>query len=250
MRSPTSLPATEAACSSRLASGREPVDPGRQHRLHAGRHAGVLDRPRQPVGAALALEVAGLGELADDLLDEERVAGGALVDQLGEAVERGVLAGQVAQQLARVGRAQRLQRDLAVVGGPAQSALVLGPEVDDDQRLGALDRGEAARRASPRCPRRSSAGPRSGRRSARAGWARGRAGRRSPRSARWRASALSWGSRAVGVGDAEEVEEQRQVLGEVGIEQQGAAGDLLAHDPLAGRRRRCRSRRAASAAPA
>ena len=52
----------------------------------------------QAVGAALALQVAGLGQLADDLLDEEGVALRALVDQLAEPVERGVLAGQVAQQ--------------------------------------------------------------------------------------------------------------------------------------------------------
>ena len=89
----------------------EPVDPRGEHRLHAGRHAGVLDRPRQPVGAALALQVAGLGQRPDDLLDEERVAVGALVDQLAETVQRGVVAGQVAQQLRRVGRAERLQRD-------------------------------------------------------------------------------------------------------------------------------------------
>ena len=38
--------------------------------------------------------------------------------------------------------------------------------------------------------------------------------------------------RPVGVGNPEEVEEQGQVLGEVGIEEQGAAGDFLAHDPL------------------
>ena len=53
-----------------------------------------------------------------------------------------------------------------------------------------------------------------------------------PRSARCRASALSCGSGRCGIGNAEEVEEQRQVLGEVGVEQQRAAGDLLAHDPL------------------
>ena len=38
--------------------------------------------------------------------------------------------------------------------------------------------------------------------------------------------------RPLGVGDAEEVEEQRQVLGEAGVEQQRAAGDLLARQLL------------------
>ena len=88
------MPITAAACSSALAAV-EPVDSGREDRLDGGGHAGVLDRLGQPVGAALALEVAGLDQLADDLLDEERVAAGSLVDQLGETVERGVAAGQV-----------------------------------------------------------------------------------------------------------------------------------------------------------
>ena len=40
------------------------------------------------------------------------------------------------------------------------------------------------------------------------------------------------GHGAVGVGDAEEVEEQRQVLGELGIEEQRPPGDLLAGEPV------------------
>ena len=111
---PSSLPTTEATWSSALASGPSRSIRAARIACTVGRHAGVLDRARQPVGAALALQVAGLGQLADDLLDEERVALGALVDQLAEAVERGVLAGQVAQQLQRVRLAERLERDLAV----------------------------------------------------------------------------------------------------------------------------------------
>ena len=95
-----------------LGVGVEPVDAGGEDRLHGDRHTRVLDRAHQAVGAALALEVAGLGQLADDLLDEERVALGALVDRLVEPVQRGVLAGQVAQQLAGVLARQRLQGDL------------------------------------------------------------------------------------------------------------------------------------------
>ena len=52
----------------------EAVDASGEDRLHGCRHAGLLDRADQAVGAALALEVAGLDQLADDLLDEERVA--------------------------------------------------------------------------------------------------------------------------------------------------------------------------------
>ena len=109
-----------------MASGLEPVDAGGEDRLHGGRHAGVLDRAGEAVGAALALQVAALGQLADDLLDEERVALGALVDQLAEPVERGVLAGQVAQQLAGVRLAERLERDLPVGGLALQGGVYSG----------------------------------------------------------------------------------------------------------------------------
>ena len=44
-----------------LGIGLEAVDPGGEDRLHGDRHAGVLDRRHQAVGAALALQVAGLG---------------------------------------------------------------------------------------------------------------------------------------------------------------------------------------------
>ena len=91
-----------------LGGGVEAVDAGGEDRLHGDRHLGVLDRPDQAVGAALALEVPGLGQLAHDLLDEEGVALGAGVDRLVEAVQRRILAGQVAQQLAGVLAGQRL----------------------------------------------------------------------------------------------------------------------------------------------
>ena len=93
--------------------------------------------------------------------------------------------------------------------------------------FGAGDRGDQAGQHRRRCPRRSSAGPR-------APGPASCAGRRVDEAAddpaqrplaRLRAHLRH---RPLGIGDAEEVEQQRQVLGEPGIEQQRAAGDLLA----------------------
>ena len=56
--------------------------------------------------------------------------------------------------------------------------------------------------------------------------------------------------RPLGVGDAEEVEDQRQVLGEGRVEQQRAAGDLLPRELLGVAGRRSRRRSAASAGSA
>ena len=53
----------------------------------------------QPVAAAVAFEVPVLDERLDDLLYEERVAAGAITDQLAEAVQRRVRPEQVGEQL-------------------------------------------------------------------------------------------------------------------------------------------------------
>jgi hypothetical protein len=175
--------------------------------------------------------VARFGQRADDLLDEERIAGRALVDQLREALQRAVLAGQVAQQLAGVVGAERRQRDLAVVRRPGPVRLVLGAEVDQSQRLRSLQRGEQLveqhlralvqpvqvldhgdDRLAPVRGAHQPADDAAQRPLARLG--------------------AELGEGAVGVGDAEEVEEERQLVGELGVEQQRSPGDLLAHDPF------------------
>ena len=76
----------------------------------------LVDRSHQPVGAALALEVSRLDQRLHDLLDEERVAAGALADQLGQPVERGIGAEQVAEHLLDRLGPERRQGELAVVG--------------------------------------------------------------------------------------------------------------------------------------
>ncbi len=215
-----------------LVGGVEAVDAGGKDRLDVGRHPRALHRPGQPVAAALALQPSGLGQLADDLLDEERVAGGTLVDWLLETVQRGVLAGDVAQHLARVSRSERSEGDAAVGGSGAPGGLVFGPVVDHQQRLGAADRLDQVgqhplaalvdpvqvldhdhdRVAPHRRARQPADDP---------------AQRPLPRLA---ADLRRW---PVGIGDTEEVEQQRQVASEVGIEQQRPPGD-----PFAGRPRR------------
>ena len=212
-RSPTSLPTTEATWSRLLGVGAEAVDPGGEDRLHGGRHAGVLDRPRQPVGAALALEVAALGQLADDLLDEEGVAlrcarGSARRGRPARGPRR---PGRAAARACR--RAERLQRDRAVGRRAAQAASYSGRKLTTPASACPRPR-RSARRASRRWPRRSSAGPRP-----RATTVLRRSGALTRRQTTPPQRPLArlgahLRQRAVGVGDAEEVEEQRQVVGE------------------------------------
>ena len=52
----------------------EAVDARGKDRVDSRRHRDVVDLRHEPVAARLALERSGLGELADDLFDEERVA--------------------------------------------------------------------------------------------------------------------------------------------------------------------------------
>src|SRR5262249_60560955 len=59
----------------------ETVDASREHRLDRGRDLQLLERAPQPVVAGAALEDSPLDQRSGDLLGEERVAAGALVDQ-------------------------------------------------------------------------------------------------------------------------------------------------------------------------
>src|SRR5215207_7636688 len=102
----TSLPITAAACSRAFAVATRGED-----RLDGRGDAGIRDGLGQAVGPSPALQVTGLDQLADDLLDEERVAAGALADHLVEPVQRWVVAGEVGQQLPGGLGTERHQRD-------------------------------------------------------------------------------------------------------------------------------------------
>ena len=156
-----SLPITAAACSTAFSRCAEPVDARREHGLHARRHRRVLDRAREPVGAALALEAAGLDQRLDHLLDEERVARGPLADQLRQPVERGVGAEQVGEQLARSprGRAGR-GRSAGSTTSTSTAAWYSGRKLTTVEAARALDSPRPGWRGTPRSPGRASAGPR------------------------------------------------------------------------------------------
>src|SRR5262249_55964480 len=97
------------------------------------------DGPRQPIGAAVADQIARLNQLPDHLFDEEWVAPRPLMDELGEAVEGWVISGEVGEQLLRGVGAERDEREAAVNGGVRPFRLIFGPEVHQQQGGGSLD---------------------------------------------------------------------------------------------------------------
>jgi hypothetical protein len=68
-------------------------------RLDGQRDRSLADLARQPIRAAIAVEYTLLGQSLHDLLDEERLASGALANQLGEPVKRRIAPEQRSQQL-------------------------------------------------------------------------------------------------------------------------------------------------------
>ncbi len=73
------------------------VDAGGQDRLHGGRHLHLLDFAGEAVVAARAREHLGLGEGVHALLEEERVALGALDQELLQRAQARIVAQQRAQ---------------------------------------------------------------------------------------------------------------------------------------------------------
>jgi hypothetical protein len=118
---------------------REPVDARGQHRLHGARDHDRVDRPDQAVGALRPGEVPGLDQRLHRLLDEERVAARPLLDALRQARERRVGTEEIAQQLADRVRGERLEGDLPAVGSVQPVGLVLGPVADEHERARAGD---------------------------------------------------------------------------------------------------------------
>ena len=173
----------------------------------------------------------GLDQLADDLLDEERVARRALVDRLLEPVERRVLADEVAQQLVRVRWLQRLQRERGVDRRAVPLVRELGPEVDHGEGARPFHRGDQlGQHRVARLVHPVQVLDHQHHRVATVGGVDQAADDPAQRPCpRLRAHLRH---RAVGVGDAEEVEDQRQLLDQLRIEQQRASGDLLAGDAL------------------
>ena len=70
----------------------EPIDARGQERLHRLRKSEGIDRRHQAIGAALPDEAPGRRQRVHHLFGEERVAPGALADEIGHLTERAVRA--------------------------------------------------------------------------------------------------------------------------------------------------------------
>ena len=166
----------------------------------------------EAIGALGAVEAPGFGQRLDDLLSEERIAGRALADALGESRHRWVGAKEVEEQLAARLRAKRQERQLEVVRVLHPAGVVLGAEGDQEERACAghrVDQRLDERRAA--CVDPVEILPQQQRRLAAA------AGLADLLREREEPSLPRLGSHAQrgirGIGDTEEVEEQRQVVG-------------------------------------
>ena len=172
-----------------------------------------------------------LGQRLHDLLDEERVAAGSLADQLSEPVQRWIAAEQLAQQLAAGLEAEGREHESAVLEVAHPVGAVLGPECHQQQRVRAGDRLDHAFQEGLRAGVKpvqvldqDHFGPLQALhllqaldRTEQAALARLRAHRR---------------RRALRPGHAEEIEDQRQRVGERGVEHQQAPRHLLARRVL------------------
>ena len=76
----------------------ETVDARGDRRLQRGRHTDFSDVASRRIGAADPFEQAALGEVADDLLGEERVACGTLRNALGHRSRHGARTQQLTDQ--------------------------------------------------------------------------------------------------------------------------------------------------------
>ena len=155
----TSFPTTEAVWRT-PGPRRQPVDAGGQHRLHRRRHLNRRQRPRQPVGAALADQRPGLDERPHALLQEERIALRPLDQHTLERIETGIGPDQRAEELPALIVRQGVEPELSVVG--ATPPLV--PNTPAGSSRGAAPGPPAgsrpARRAAPGSRNRSSGDPR------------------------------------------------------------------------------------------
>ncbi len=93
----------------------EAVDAGGDDGLHGGGHLDGGERLDEAELAALAHQHLGLDERPDALLEEERIALGALDEETLHRRETLVLAHDAAQELIGPGRRQRVEAELGVV---------------------------------------------------------------------------------------------------------------------------------------
>lgn len=113
------------------------VDASCQHSLNCWWHPHLVQRTSEPIAPWDPLERSIVDEHPCDLLDEERVASGAIENGSADGRQRLVRADQLGQQLVDVVGRQGPQGDLLVIGVPHPARVELGPEVGERQRPGA-----------------------------------------------------------------------------------------------------------------
>ena len=98
-----------------LLLGGQAVDPGGEERLHRGRHLDGIQRLQQAVVPTLANEHLGLDKRPHPFLEEERRSARALDEERLQRPDRGVIAEQAVEKVARAGHGQRIDPELPIV---------------------------------------------------------------------------------------------------------------------------------------
>ena len=110
------------------------VNPSRENRLHVRRDGEGVDRAQEIVSTALAADRPALDERLHHLLGEEGISRRALADQGAERLQRLGRPEQIAKELrGRLG-AERQEGKLLVVNALHPGGVVLGTEVQEEQR--------------------------------------------------------------------------------------------------------------------
>ena len=225
------MPITDAVCSSLLLPLGQAVDPRCEDALHGRRHADLFRGRAQAVRTPGSHESARLDQRLDDLLDEEGIAARALLDELAEAVERRITAEEIGEELLDRLGAERQQRKLLVVGPLHPRGVVLRAEVQEHERpVAGRDLDDdvldelLARPIEPVKVLEEEDGRLPG--AARAGEPPDQVEKLPlPRLGTERRS------RPLGIRHAEEIEHEREPLGERLVEQEHPPGDLVARRP-------------------
>ena len=210
----------------RLLALRQAVDARGKDAVHRRRNLESIDRRAEAIRASFPDEAARLDQRVNDLLDEERVAAGALAHQRRQARQGRISAEEVREQLVDRLGTERMQRHLLVRGPLHPLGAVLGAEVQQQHRarprhdVGDLREERIAPLVDPvgvveEQHRRLTD-----------------AARLYQPAGEVEELALAYGgiharSRTLRVGDSEEVKGERQERLEVAVEQQHAPGDLL-----------------------
>jgi hypothetical protein len=119
---------------------RQPIDASREQRLHGPGNRELRDRPFEPEASARAAERSRLDQPLDHLLDEEGISCGPIAQVLRQAFQRGFASEPVPEELGDRCSLERPQRELLVVGAMHPVRVVLGSEVDNQQRAALLRR--------------------------------------------------------------------------------------------------------------